>query len=298
MTRRIERKPETGDIMRSAIAAGLLVVAIGQSAAGQSPLDTSAPLTTISAEFGLADGPAWDGKQFLYFPDVKAEKLFRLDVESGEIAPVLEGLRISASFYRNGTLYLSDNGNGRIARLDGDKATTIAQFDIEVKPPQRPNDLVVDAKGNIYVTMTAQNQVFRVTPEGKASVAVDGIASSNGLILSPDEKTLYVAAYRPKEVWAYPVQEEGATGTGKLFARMDDGDTPGADGMSIDSKGNVYCSGATDVWIWSPEGKLLGKLMPPARPINCAFGGADLKTLYITGFGGLHSQRMTIPGVR
>jgi len=77
---------------------------------------------------------------------------------------------------------------------------------------------------------------------------------------------------------------------------MDDGTAPGADGMCIDAAGNVYCAGASDVWIWSPKGELLTKLHTPTRPINCAFGDEDLKTLYVTCFSGLYSQRMKVAG--
>jgi acetyl esterase/lipase len=77
---------------------------------------------------------------------------------------------------------------------------------------------------------------------------------------------------------------------------MDDGEAKGADGMCIDRAGNVYCAGATDVWIWSPSGKLLDQITPPTRPINCAFGDPDMQSLYITCFSGLYKQRMTVKG--
>ncbi len=67
--------------------------------------------------------------------------------------------------------------------------------------------------------------------------------------------------------------------------------------MTIDRAGNVYCAGATDVWIWSPSGNLLGKINCPTRPINCAFGDSDMRSLYITGFGGLYRQRMNTYGL-
>ncbi|MFK7778776.1 MAG: alpha/beta hydrolase fold domain-containing protein, partial [Gimesia sp.] len=74
------------------------------------------------------------------------------------------------------------------------------------------------------------------------------------------------------------------------------GPDKGADGMTVDRAGNVYCAGPTDIWIWNPDGKLLAKIKTPTRPINCAFGDSDLRSLYITAFGGLYRQRMNAYG--
>lgn len=204
--------------------------------------------------------------------------------------------RISASFYSHGELFLSDNGNSSIARLQGKEKIVIAVHDLDVKPPIRPNDLVVDADGGIYYTLTGQGQVIYLTPDGQQIVAVEGVQTPNGLILSPDEETLYVAAYVPKEIWAYDIASNGKSANGRVFARMDSGPDKGADGMAIDRAGNVYCAGPAHVWIWSPSGKLLDKIETPTRPINCTFGDRDMRSLYITGFGGLYRQRMRISG--
>lgn len=268
-----------------------------EEADAKSPVDTSVELDTIATDFGLADGPSWDDKGTLYFPDVKGEKLFSLERGKAPTAVLDPAGRISASYFRNGQLYLSDNGNGRIAKLVGTQVEVLHQFDPAAKPPAKPNDLVVDAMEGIYVTLTSQNRVAYISPAGQESTAVDGIISPNGIILSPDGQHLYVAAYNPKEIWAYHVTSPGVTEQGHKLATMDDGDAKGADGMSIDSRGNIYCAGATDVWIWNPLGQLIAKIPCPTRPINCTFGDHDLKSLYITGFGGLYRQRMLVRGI-
>jgi gluconolactonase len=266
-------------------------------ATAESPVDSTTKLETIATEFGLADGPAWDGSWALYFPDVKGQKLYRYIPAKKQLQVVLEDAgRISAAYFSHGKLFLSDNGNSRIASLDGKKKVAIAGQDINAKPPKRPNDLVVDGQGGIYYTLTGQGQVIYITPEGKQIVAVDSIKTPNGLILSPDEQTLYVAAYVPKKIWAYDVNDDGTAANGRLFSEMDAGPDKGADGMAIDRAGNVYCAGPAHIWIWSPSGKLLDKIKTPSRPINCAFGDSDMRSLYITGFGGLYRQRMNISG--
>ena len=265
--------------------------------AADSVVDTSSPLETIATDFGLADGPAWDGAGSLYFPDVKGGKLYRYHPRSGKVSVFLDDAgRISASYFNHGKLYLSDNGASQISVLNGKQKKRIAGQPADAKPPRRPNDLVVDQEGGIYYTLTGQGEVIYISPEGKQSVAIDDIKTPNGLILSPDGKTLYVAAYVPKEIWAYNVTKPGVAANGKLFAKMDSGPDKGADGMTVDRAGNVYCAGPADIWIWNPKGKLLAKIHTPTRPINCAFGDRDLRSLYITGFGGLYRQRMNAYG--
>ncbi len=265
---------------------------------GQSIVDNESPLETLATEFGLADGPAWDGSWALYFPDVKGETLYRYIPKQKKVVPVLKDAgRISASFFNHGRLFLSDNANGHISEFKDGKKVALTQPEGEGKSLARPNDLVVDDQGGIYFTLTRENRVMYRRFDGKLIVAVPEVVSPNGITLSPDGSTLYVAEYRPKTIRSYSVRDDGTATGGTLFATMDDGEALGADGMTIDRAGNVYCAGATDVWIWSPSGNLLGKINCPTRPINCAFGDSDMRSLYITGFGGLYRQRMNAYGL-
>ena len=281
--------------MRLPFVAAFLFIYVS-AASAETPVDTTASLEEISTEFGLADGPAWDGVSGLYIPDVKGGKLLKYTPKTKKMNVVLDDAgRISASFYNHGTLYLSDNGESRIARLDGKNKTAITMHDQEAKPAIRPNDLVVDNRGGVYYTLTRQNRVMYVSPEGDRQVAVEDVQTPNGIALSPDESTLYVAAFVPKLIWAYDINE-GKPSNGRIFAKMDSGPDRGADGMAVDRAGNVYCAGPAHVWIWSPGGHLVDKIETPTRPINCAFGDQDMQSLYITCFGGLYRQRMSISG--
>lgn len=260
------------------------------------PVVGGSALEPVSTDYELCDGPAWSGGS-LFVPDVRAQKLFRYNPRTKKRTLLLEGKgRFSASYFNHGSLYLSDNGGARIVRLDGNELTSVAAQDPKAKPPARPNDLVVDRRGAIYYTLTGPGEVIHVSPSGKQSVAAK-VNSPNGIALSPDNQTLYVAAYRPKKIWAYDIGEDGGLTKAREFAAMDDGEALGADGMTTDRAGNVYCVGATDVWIWSPDGELITKIKTPTRPINCAFGDADMQSLYITCFGGLYRQRMNVSGV-
>ena len=262
-----------------------------------SPVDRSFELEAIAGEFQLADGPAWDGSWSLYVPDVKAQKLYRYIPRKKQLQVLLPSAgRISASFFNHSQLFLSDNGESQIAFLNGQEKVRIAGSDPGLNLPCRPNDLVVDNQGGIYYTLTKENVVAYIAPTKKQLVVADDIQTPNGIILSPDGKTLYVAEYAPKKIRAYDVAADGSLSGGREFAAMDAGPEKGADGMSIDRAGNVYCAGPSDIWIWSPAGELLDKIAVPTRPINCTFGDTEMTSLYITGFGGLYRQQMRISG--
>lgn len=286
-------------LFSAVVSIGLLAGLLVEASVAGSPVDQSSPLETVATEFGLADGPAWDGSWALYFPDVKGEKLYRYVPKEKKVQVVMKDAgRISASFFSHGTLYLSDNAAGRIARLSNGKKEYLTEAEGSGKKLARPNDLVVDSSGGIYFTLTGQGRVMYRRPDGELIVAVPTVESPNGITMSPDGSILYVAEYRPKKIQAYNIQADGTAINAREFAAMDDGEALGADGMTIDRAGNVYCAGATDVWIWNPSGKLLAKIACPTRPINCAFGDADSRSLYITGFGGLYRQRMNAYGVQ
>jgi len=290
------------------LALALLAAGATQAVFAESPPSLKVPeslkvtqhgesLETVHAEFGLVDGPAWDGAGSLFAPDVKGGKLYRYSPRNKKMLVVLpEAGRISATYFSHGRLYLSDNPGGRITRLEGKQQKLVAQLNVKSKPAERPNDLVVDNQGGMYVTLTGPGKVVYIPAGGKAVKVIKDINTPNGIVLSPGQKTLYVSSYAPKKVWAYDVAADGSVSGAREFAAMDDGPAKGADGMTIDRAGNVYCAGATDIWVWSPSGQLLEKIACPTRPINCAFGDNDMRSLYITGFGGLYRQRMRIAG--
>jgi sugar lactone lactonase YvrE/acetyl esterase/lipase len=273
-----------------------LTLLLAASASAGSPVDESSPIETLWTGFGLPDGPSWDGSS-MYFPDVKGGKLYRGKAGQKKPQVVLDDAgKISSTYFNHGRLFLADNGECGIAWLKEGVKVPLGGQDKNAAKPARPNDLVVDNQHGIYYTLTGQNQVIYLAADGKQTVAVDGIDSPNGLVLSPDEQTLYVASYAPKKIWAYDVASPGKTSNAREFATMDDGPDKGADGMTIDRAGNVYCAGFSDIWIWNPEGKLLAKIACPTRPINCEFGGGNMTDLYITGFGGVYRQAMNIHG--
>jgi hypothetical protein len=139
--------------------------------------------------------------------------------------------------------------------------------------------------------------VYYVSPSGQISRLIENLSRPNGVILSPDETTLYVLSSQ-SSVMAYPVNAPGQIGQGRVFVQLQS--SSNGDGMTIDSQGNLYVTrpGINSIEVVSPEGKSLGLIPFPEAPSNCTFGGADFKTLYVTARTSVYSAKMAVVGYR
>jgi gluconolactonase len=278
-----------------------------------------AKMEVIGEGMVWSEGPIWirDGG-FLLYSDVPENTIYRWDAAGGNrkyLTP--SGYTGSAprggetgsnglTLDLNGKLLLCQHGDRRVARLESGwdarppRYTTIAD-NYEGKKFNSPNDLVQHSSGAIYFTDPPYGLernmedplkeldfqgVYRVAPTGKVTLLTKEVERPNGIALSPDEKTLYVASsHGPRPVLiAYPVKEDGLIGEGKILldARNLKTDREGGfDGLKVDQKGNLYVTGPGCVAILSPEGKLLGLLLTTQRTANCAWG-EDGSTLFIT----------------
>jgi gluconolactonase len=193
---------------------------------------------------------------------------------------------------------------------DGKQARALASM-YEGKRFNAPNDLVVDSSDGIYFTdpqfrapdplpqkVTA---VYYVATGGQVTRLIDDLKAPNGVILSPDEKTLYVVPTMQEEMMAYPVGSPGKLGPGKVFCRLKQPagqQGRGGDGLTIDTKGNLYITSGLGLQVFDPDGKLLGIIEVPEQPANVAFGGPEFKTLYITARTSLYRADMEATGHR
>ena len=138
-----------------------------------------------------------------------------------------------------------------------------------------------------------------ITKDGTLRLATKDVTFPNGLAFSPDEKYLYVDDTAKKLITRFEVQPDGSLGVGTLFFDMSSLKEPGvADGMKLDKKGNLYCTGPGGVLVISPEGKLLGTITAPELPANLTFGDSDGKTLYMAARTGLYRMRVKSEGIR
>jgi len=267
-----------------------------------------AGIEVLASGFNWSEGPVWrDGG--LVFSDVPENTVFGWKEGDTAAKVVLKpsgslsgdgqgsnGLQVDAQ----GNLILCQHGERRVARLEKDGSFTALADRYEGKRFNSPNDLTIAKSGVIFFTdppyglkkgeapELPQHGVYAVTPAGKVSLVVGDIRFPNGIALSPDEKTLYVAVSDPKDtrVMAYDLQADGSVKNGRVFFNAQGLKSPerkgGCDGMKVDAQGNIWTTGPGGVLILSKEGKHLGSILTGQATANCAFGGADLSTLYIT----------------
>ena len=175
----------------------------------------------------------------------------------------------------------------------------------EGTPFNRPNDLVAGKRGDIYFTDTVPltatkpavipSALYQLTAKGKLVRIADDIARPNGLALSPDERTLYVANTSGEWVFAFDLDRKGRAGKRRDFARLALPPPPqngastitgaGADGMAMDEKGRLYVATTLGVQVFSPQGNPLGIITLPKQPQNLAFAGPGRSALFVVGRG-------------
>jgi gluconolactonase len=204
-------------------------------------------------------------------------------------------------------------GNEKVGVLyPPDKVTTLVD-NFQGKPFNSLNDMALDKRGGVYFTDT--QGIYYLPPGGSVAKIIDEVPRPNGLVLSPDEKTLYVHNKDGVYMLAFDVAPNGTISNRRNFARYKSVRIPGhkdpswdedngADGMAVDSEGRVYAATNSGVEVFSPRGELLG-VMPVQwgaendnirKPQNLAFGGPDRKTLYIVGAGTVYKVRTLSQG--
>ncbi|MEO1526839.1 MAG: SMP-30/gluconolactonase/LRE family protein [Planctomycetota bacterium] len=273
----------------------MLAVASMQATAQRPLFDEGAKLSLVSADFQLVDGAAWDGANRLFVPDVKAKKFFQLDMKKLEKAPKqLEvDFAVSGTCYQLGQLYLADNRGARIAIWNQNRVETLAQFEKD----ERPNDLAVDAAGNVYTTITSKGIVRRVSPNGEHSILVGDLERPNGIALSPSGNELFVSSFSTGVIYRIEIGDAETSQAEKLAQLPETADGFRGDGMCVDRAGNLYITGADAVHVFSPDGASLTSIKTPHRPINTIIAGADSRTLFVSTFGGLYAMPLNRYGV-
>jgi gluconolactonase len=208
----------------------------------------------------------------------------------------------------------ANTGGGRrisITEADGKVKTLADSFD--GKKFNSPNDLTLDAKGRIYFSDPRyvgdekreldHESVYRIDPDGKVHRVISDVFKPNGLVISPDGKTLYVSdnASDPKgarALVAYPLNDDGTVGKRKVL--HDFGKERGIDGMTVAKDGTVVATAgskkAGGIYFFSADGKELAFLPTPEDPNNLCFAGKDKKTLYITAGKSLYRIELTLTG--
>lgn len=264
----------------------------------------------LATGFVFTEGPLWHPDGFYYFVDVRSSVLYRIvPGRAPEVVREKTGGGNGTTFDLQGRLVICEGDNRRVARMAADgRAVEVLVDRFEGKRLNRPNDVVCKSDGSIYFTdpglrvplaerELAYAGVYRVMPDGVTSLVAD-FEYPNGLAFSPDERRLYVANTR----WAQYIHVLDLDPAGKMirrriFADMSSDETDGVpDGMKVDVDGRVYCTGPGGTWVFAPDGARLGIIRTPEVPANLAFGGPDLRTLFLTARTSVYTLRVKVPG--
>jgi len=273
----------------------------------------------ILEPIGLTEGPAWDGSGLL-FTNIPNSRVMRYAAQRGDYTILREGTNKANGLMldKAGQLYACEGGTPqqaggrRIVRYNADGTTTVVCDQFEGKKFNSPNDLAIDNQGRIWFTdprygddrsdMELDHEsIFRADPQPDGTWHVVRVTydttSPNGLLLSPDNQTLYVAQSKygdgqARELRAYPIQPDGRVGKHAVLHNF----YPhrGIDGMCLDTDGNIIATAGWEVsgpgamiYVFAPNGRVLETHpLPCNRPTNCTFGDADLRTLYVTSIDG------------
>lgn len=280
----------------------------GQTA--ESIIAPGAKVEQLAGNFSFTEGPAVDKEGNVYFTDQPNDRVWVWTAD-GKLSLFGEHLGRANGLYfdrQSGNLMSCSDLENEIWSIDKQGGHTVVVTGFEEKKLNGPNDLWVHPQGGIYFTdplykrdywarnpeMQQEGEyLYYLSPDRKSLRRVDTeLKKPNGLIGTPDGKTLYVADIGDRKTYVYTIQPDGSLTDKRLFAPM------GSDGMTMDEEGNVYLTGR-GVTVFNRAGEQIGQIPVEANwTANVCFGGKDMQTLFITASQYLYSLRMNVKGIR
>ncbi len=269
-------------------------------------------LIRVATGFRFTEGPIWFSTgNYLLVSDIPANTIFKI-LDDGHVSIFRRpsGHSNGLTIDRAGRLVACEHGNRRVTRTEPNGFLTVMANSFMGKKLNSPNDVVVKSDGSIYFTDPPygikpgqQEQptqgVYRIaTNSTDIAVVASDFETPNGLAFSPDEKTLYIDdSSTRRHIRAFDVLPNGSLTNGRVFHDMNSQEKGNPDGMKVDQKGNIFCTGPGGVWVLNPQGQHLGMIVIPEKPSNCAWGDSDFRTLYITAKTSVYAIRVNIPGI-
>jgi gluconolactonase len=271
-------------------------------------LETTEP-ERLATGFIFTEGPLWHPEGWWYFVDLRRNRLHRLIAgKEPELVRTTVG----------GRLIVCEGDDRKLTRMGPDGTVETLVDNYRGGRFNRPNDVICHSNGCIYFTDPDKRRpyhereipgpagdnnlwdgacVYRLAPDGELSVLAH-CEYPNGLALSPDERTMYVANTRSSQyIHAIRLDASGRMIGRGIFADLNEGDEPGIpDGLKVDSAGRVYCTGPGGIWVMEPDGRCIGIIRWPEQAVNFAFGGPDLRTLFCCAHTSVYTLRVKVPG--
>lgn len=288
--------------MRLMTAAMVLAACAGVSASDL--IAPGAEIAKIGSGYAFTEGPAADKNGDVYFSDIPASRIHKWTHADGKITLFREKTGATNGNYidRDGNI-MSCEGAVTVHRISstdmkGNTTTIVESYD--GKKLNSPNDLWIDPKGGIYFTDPRYGtradleqdgeHVYYIPPNRETTIRVaNDFERPNGLIGTPDGKTLYVTDNAGGKTWSFKINADGTLTDKTLLIEL------GSDGMTMDEKGNVYLT-TDQVVVVAPDGKKIAEIKFPEVPANVTFGGPDFKTLFVTARQSVYTLKMTVKG--
>jgi gluconolactonase len=284
-------------------------------------------------EIGAGEGPAWHPRWGLLTSG--GGHIYRRDRE-GQITIFREHAGSNGLLFdRDGRLLICEPARRRVARLERDGTWTILAERYEGQRFNQPNDIALDSRNRIYFTDPCYGDraamelkdgagrpvegVYRIDLDGRVTrILTHEVDRPNGLVISADDRWLFVADNNndtvggARKLWRFALRPDGEVDLESRKLLMDWGTTRGPDGMTMDEEGRLFVAAGLNhpqppaetaspptagIYVLTDEGRLLDFLpIPRDETTNCAFGGDDLRTLFVTAGGTLWSVRVRVPG--
>jgi gluconolactonase len=269
----------------------------------------------IREGFRGTEGPISLADGSIVFTENQADRLVKVAAD-GTVSTFLEQTRgaNALALRESGELLAVQTDSPGIAVLQPANNVLAAKY--SGRAFNRPNDLALARSGNIYFTdpgaaptagtprpSPGKTGLYRLGPDGSVHLIAEDISRPNGVALSPDERTLYVADSWGPDLIAYSIAADGSTSERRAFATLagfrnaPEGPTSGADGIAVDAVGRVLVATSAGIEVFSPQGTALGVIALPKQPQNLAFGGADRSQLYVVGRGSVYRIQTLTKGV-
>jgi len=278
-------------------------------------LDDSFGVKKIIGDCRFTEGPVVDATGNLFFSDGPNDRIVKVTPD-GKISDFRKpcGRANGLTLDRQGRLVMCQSGGTgggrRVTRLEANGDETVLASEFDGRTFNAPNDLTVDRQGRIYFTdpnfgdpSDARQPVagvYRIDAPGKVALVISNLQKPNGIVITPDNATLYVSDRGTQKLHRYRVAPDGGLqADGILYDFSPD---RGVDGMRLDEQGNVWAAAGKDkttgLFVVSPQGKLLLHKPMPEFSTNLAFGGADRRDLYFTASTSVYRLRTMIAGAK
>jgi gluconolactonase len=266
-----------------------------------------ATVTKAGGGYKFTEGPSVAPDGSVFFTDQPNDKI---DVwhENGTITTFMQPCDRSNGTYFNkkGELVACADLHNRLVAISMDKQQRTLTENYNGKPLNAPNDLWIAPNGGIYLSDPYYHRdyweagrkevqdvrgVYYLNPEGKLIRVIGDYKQPNGLIGTPDGKTLYVSDINDRKIWKYTINTDGTLSNKTFFA------PEGSDGMTIDNQGNVYLTNKV-VSVFNSKGENIARIEVPEQPSNVCFGGKKRNILFITARTSVYILKMKVKGVR